>query len=448
MKLLSERSGRRHRRRLALIAFAMALPLPLAGAEPTVTLVHRETDIATVMEMLSRTQRVNILLSPEVGGSVSFSLYDMPLDDAIRSIANAAGFAVERRNGSYFVLPPDEAGGYADSEFTEVRLFPVQYADTALVQELLRPYLSSYGSITNLASHKVLMIEDTPEFLDRIAALLGDVDRLPRQILIEARILEITLNKEDSSGLDWARFVSGGDGSFGTRGLSGSGGSASSGFVFQITEPKIEATLTALEQDGRIRTLSTPKLLAIENQEASVIVGDRRGFQVTTTINQVTTESIEFLESGVILRVTPHVDADGRIMMDIHPEVSSGTVDTNGIPSQTTTEVTTRLIVPSGETVFVGGLIKQSISENRNGIPGLGRVPGVGRLFSSRELTSVNTETIVLITPSIVKDPVETLDRVDPNRIEDIESTLENNASAIDAEVAATFREIDRSRRR
>ena len=176
-----------------------------------------------------------------------------------------------------------------------------------------------------------------------------------------------------------------------------------------------------------------------------MIVGDRRGFQVTTTINQITTESIEFLESGVILRVTPHVDADGRIMMEIHPEVSSGTVDTNGIPSQTTTEVTTRLIVPSGETVFVGGLIKQSISESRSGVPVLGRVPAIGRLFSSREVTSVNTETVVLITPRLIADPLDAVDEATTRRIEGIDRELGENAAAIDAEVDATFSEFARS---
>jgi type II secretory pathway component GspD/PulD (secretin) len=142
--------------------------------------------------------------------------------------------------------------------------------------------------------------------------------------------------------------------------------------------------------------------LALENQEASVIIGDRRGYQVTTTINQITTESIEFLESGVILKVTPQVDSNDMVLLDVHPEVSTGTVDSNGIPSQVTTEVTTQLLVPSGRTVFIGGLMKHTEALNRSGVPVLRRIPGIRRLFSNEELTDVNSETIVLITPYVV----------------------------------------------
>jgi type II secretory pathway component GspD/PulD (secretin) len=189
--------------------------------------------------------------------------------------------------------------------------------------------------------------------------------------------------------------------------------------------------------------LSTPKLLALENQEASVIVGDRRGYAVTTTINQVTSESIEFLESGVILRVTPHVDSEGRVMMDIHPEVSTGVVDANGIPSQTTTEVTTRLLVGSGQTVFIGGLIKQTRTESRKGVPLLGRIPGIGLLFSSREVTSTNTETVVIITPRVIGEINAQWNTKPQSEVEKLDRRLQNRASDIDEEMSRSFYEAD-----
>jgi len=285
------------------------------------------------------------------------------------------------------------------------------------------------------------MVEDTPEFVERIAALVKSVDRQPMQILIEARILEVTLNSEDSYGIDWANFFETGDGTgeFGTQGLEGVGSSRSKGLFFEIARSDVTVMLSALEQDGRIRTLSSPKLLALENEEASVIVGDRRGYSVTTTINQVTTESIEFLESGVILRVTPHVDSEGRIMMDIHPEVSTGVVDASGIPSQATTEVTTRLLVGSGETIFVGGLIKQTQTENRNGIPILGRIPGIGLLFSSREVTSINTETIVVITPRVVGQTVGPWSAKKESEVDRRGDLLQRNVEKIESQMDQTF---------
>ena len=427
------------RRCLALIVM---LGVTCASAEvtnPTVTLAMRDVDLSEVMNMISRTQRVNILLADDVSAKVSFNLYDVPLSEAIESIATAAGYAVERRRGSYFVVEREEVGHYAASDLTEVRAFPIQYASPAAVQSSLQPYLSEYGQITSIPERKLLMVEDMPSFLKRIEALIAEIDQTPRQILIEAKILEITLDDEDSYGIEWTDFFRPGDGegSAGTRGLADAGTSGTSGTFVSIANSEFSLLLSALEADGRVRTLSTPKLLALENEESSVIVGDRRGYPVTTTINQVTTESIEFLESGVILNVTPSVDHRGRIKMDIHPEVSTGVIDTSGIPSQTTTEVTTQLLVDSGQTVFIGGLIKHTQSETRRGVPVLGRVPALGRLFSSRELTNTNSETIVLITPRIVESH-QSQDNADAKAIVDAaEADLEARAEKIRSELGA-----------
>jgi type II secretory pathway component GspD/PulD (secretin) len=103
-----------------------------------------------------------------------------------------------------------------------------------------------------------------------------------------------------------------------------------------------------------VHTLATPKLLALENQQAITSIGDQTGYKVTTTINQVTTESIQFLESGVILRVTPSIDERGRILMKIHPEVSTASVN-NSIPSKNSTQVNTTLIAEDGQSIFIGG---------------------------------------------------------------------------------------------
>lgn len=389
---------------LVALAALVALARGAYADESRITLALRDVELAEVMAMLSEQERVNILLGKEVSGRVSFNLYDVTVDEAVRAIASAAGYAVERQNGTYFVVPRAEAGKYAPDSLTLVRSFAIQYADPLALEVALKPYLSTYGKLTTLADRGLIVVEDTPEFVDRMGRLVAELDARPRQILIEARILEVTLNDEEAYGIDWRKLFDsdGGGGEFGTTGLATPTDGGREGFFFDLTNPNVEIALDALKARGRVRTLSTPKLLAVENQEASVIVGDRRGYQVTTTINQVTTESIEFLESGVILRVTPTVDASGGVMMTVHPEVSTGSVDANGIPSQVTTEVTTRLLVPSNRTVFIGGLIKHTVTQTRRGVPVLGDVPGVGRLFSNRRHASTNTETVVLITPRLI----------------------------------------------
>ena len=409
-------------------------PLCYAADADRVTMSLIDVDIAEALAMLAKQRRLNILLSDDVEGSLSLNLYDVPVANAVQAIANAAGYAVEKRGGAYFVLEHEKVGMYNNGNLTQVRSFEVHYADPSALEEMLEPYLSRYGKIKALPERKLILVSDKPEFLSRIALLVRHADARPQQVIIEAQILEISLNEEDSSGIDWTKIFEAQDGSgtFGLQGLAGAGGSSSSGFFFDFVNPNIDVLLTALQSEGRVRTLSTPKLVALDNQEAEVIIGDRRGYQVTTTINQVTSESIEFLESGVILRVTPHIDAQGRVLMDIHPEVSTGTVDPSGIPSQTTTEVTTSLLVPGGETVFIGGLMKHTSAQSYKRLPVLGRIPVVKALFSSREETLVNTETIVLITPRVVSDATQSWNDEPVERIQQLKRQWELDTEELD----------------
>jgi len=120
--------------------------------------------------------------------------------------------------------------------------------------------------------------------------------------------------------------------------------------------------------------------------------------------------------------------------------VSTGVIDPlTGIPSQATTEVTTRMIVPDGQTIFVGGLIKNRIDESKSGIPIISRVPGVGKLFSNSKLTTTNTETIVLITPTVVRSPEATIESDTVDKIRKIETEQDEEIEALDKEMDGFF---------
>ena len=374
-----------------------------------ISLTLREVAISEVMEMISRSAHVNILLSDDIEGDVSVNLYGVGINEAINSIATAAGYAVERRDGSYFIVNRDQAGRHAPGGPTELRTFKVQYSEPDVIKNILEKHLSSYGKITTLNQRKLLVIEDTPFFLDRIAKLLRELDRRPKQILIKAEILEITLKDNESYGLEWSKIFNydDGTGAFGLRGTSNPG---TDGFFFDLVTPNIEVFLDTLRARERLRTLATPKLLALEDQPAETLIGERLGYNVTTTIDNVTTTSTEFLESGVILKVKPSVDQDSRVLLEIHPEVSTGTVSDDGIPNQSTTEVTTTMLVDSGKTIFIGGLMRRNATETREGIPILGDIPGVGLLFSNRAISTFNTELVVLITPYIIDQSKMALD--------------------------------------
>lgn len=390
-----------------------------------VTLNFRETPIQEVFDILSRKDKVNIILDTAVSGLVSVNLYEISVRDAIYRVAEAAGYSVELRNGDYFILDRKDVGRDHPGGLMQLRTFKVQYSDPNQVAEILTKYLSRYGKITPLNDRRMIVIEDKPEFLERDSKLLQELDAQPKLVLIEAKILEITLDDGETYGVDWTRVfgsASGAHGTFGTNGLvSGSvaGGPVAAGFFYSLTTKNLELFLEAKATKNRVRTLSTPKLLAMENKEAKAVIGNSTGYKVTTTINQVTTESVQFLESGVILRVTPSVDQLGRVLLKVHPEVSSTTLNA-GIPDKKSTEVTTELLCEDGESVFIGGLIKKSSSNDLVGVPFLSSLPLIGHLFSKTTETVNNIETVVIITPRIIQNP-QAADEIAVEKIKQIE---------------------------
>jgi type II secretory pathway component GspD/PulD (secretin) len=237
-----------------------------------ISMVVRDAPVAEIFEMLARKERVSIVLGAEVEGNVSVSLFEVTLDRAIRAIAHAAGYAAERRSGSYTVIDRDEVGKDSAAGETRIRAFKIEYSDAESVSEIIEKHLSRYGEATVLPDRQLLVVEDLPEFLWRIDALLSEIDREPRLIFIEAKILEVTLDEDEEIGIDWE--VVWDSGAVGLRDFALPG----SNFFFELMTKDLEIKLDALNEKGRVRTLSTPTLLAVEHQEAEVVIGERLGF--------------------------------------------------------------------------------------------------------------------------------------------------------------------------
>lgn len=410
-------------RRLACTLLVAQCVLPLARAadaapEARFSINFRDASVHEVFDVLSRKDRVNIILGKGITGNISVNLYDVTVDEAIRRIAEAGGYIVEQRGSDYMILERKDAGIESPDAYVTVRAFKVNYSDTRQVAEILTKHMSRFGKVTPMISRRMVVVEDLPAYVERSARLLAEIDRQPFQVLIEAKVLEIVLDDGEIFGVDWSKVFGSSaadatSGRLGTTGLSqgsATGGPKLGGFFFSIVNNKLNAFLEAQASRSRVRTISSPKLLAVENQEAKTVIGNSTGYKVTTTINQVTTESIQFLESGVILRVTPSVDQQGRILLKVHPEVSTATV-TGGIPSKKSTEVTTEFLCEDGQSIFIGGLLKRASSTETTGVPGLSELPVLGRLFSTTAESVTNAETVVVISPRIVRD-VRDLERL------------------------------------
>jgi type II secretory pathway component GspD/PulD (secretin) len=404
-----------------------AAPAPAAATvsagAPVPSFVFRDTPIAELFEMISRHERVNIMLGKGVSGTVAVSLYDMTPRQAIHAIAQAGGYEVITRDNGYLIVNPTQAAADAQSTSQlEVRALKVLYSDPQLVADILGKHVGRGGKVTVMAARRMVVVEDSPAGVRRIEALLREIDSQPQQVMIEAKILEITLDDNEQFGIDWTKvFSANGTNRVGIGGLAQRTGT---GLFFNYVNRNVDIYLSALSTKGRVRTLATPKLMTLEHQEASTNIGDKLGFRLTTTINNVTSESIQFLETGVILRVTPSVDNQGRIALRVRPEVSSGSV-LGGIPSKKTTEVTTQLVAEDGQSILIAGLIKTSAGKRRMGVPILADAPLIGKLFSNNEETGSSTETIVLITPRIVPTRAAGEDAVVVERVNQAEYELQ-----------------------
>ena len=278
-------------------------------------------------------------------------------------------------------------------------------------------------------SSNSLIILATPRDYEKIREVLVKLDVVPRQVLIEAIIAEVTLDDDLQFGIEWA-LANGGLSSTGGTGEEGgtAGGNAfdsgvlseakraasigSSGLFSFITDrDKFFVLLTAASAKSHVNILATPHVLAVDNQEAHILIGEEIPILTSTQQSTLATanivSSIQYRDTGTILTILPQVNAAGLVNMEIRQEVSNVGVtsfgDTNS-PSFTSRETETTVVVRHRESVLIGGIIDERIERSRSGVPFLMDIPVLGRLFRVEQDKRERTELIILITPYVIRD--------------------------------------------
>ena len=173
------------------------------------------------------------------------------------------------------------------------------------------------------------------------------------------------------------------------------------------TAHEFTAAIAALQTKTNVNTLSTPKILTVDGRPARVQVGGKTGYSTTVTNLGVTTQQIQFIDTGTLLDISAVISDKDNILLTVQPQITSAFVPASGIPSVTTTNVSTTLLTKSGQTVFLGGLIRESVQNTRETIPFLGKIPLVGSLFGYTNPQIDKTELVVLITPYILTEDVQ-----------------------------------------
>lgn len=442
-------------------------------------------EVSDVLKLISQKSGVNIVAGQNVKGRVTVYLKDVEVEDALRIIVEAYGWAY-RHDGDVIKVMTDQEyeskygekfGFDITSEIKQLshiqandilgiltqikssagKVIPEEKTNSlilvdspAKIQEMERiikqldkprkseafhlsyakaeDISSKIAEILTVGSGRVkfdersnkVFVTDTPIKIEEVRQMIEAFDQQDKEVLIEAKILNIVLNDDHRLGVDWEAIVNDYHGlnllsDFDVLGETEKRGQLSIG---TLSSDDYTATIQALDTVGVTDILSNPSIATVNNKEAKILVGSTEPYVTTTTTTPssgptTTAEAVNFIEVGVKLFVTPTIHNDGFITMKIKPEVSSvvGSLQTsnnNTIPIVETSEAETTVMVKNNVTIVIGGLIKEEKSSITRKVPYLGDIPVLGLPFKNVSQTITKTELVIFLTPKVITGDVVT----------------------------------------
>ena len=388
-------------------------------------------DIRDVLQALAAAGNLNILAGTSVQGTVSATLNGVDIDSALEAILKSTGY-VARREGSFiYVGTPQEFATMEQSlDTVGTRVYRPNYVTAAELYTLITPLLTADTGVVsvstpaemgiaadatlaggdNFSGGDVVLVRDYEAVLAQVDQVVVEVDVRPMQVAIEAMILSVRLDDGFEFGVDFELLRDNDNIRLGVgeplQTLAGF--SFDGGLKFGFLDSSLGAFINALETVGDTNVIATPRLMVLNKQRAEILIGDELGYVSTTMTETSSSQSVEFLEVGAQLRLRPFISSDGLIRMEIHPELSSGSVEVREgftLPNKETTQVTTNVMARDGCTMIIGGLIREELQTTSTQVPLFGSLPGIGVAFRHKEETIERREIIVLITPHIIYEP-------------------------------------------
>ncbi len=357
------------------------------------------------------------------------------IQSALQSMLSSIGkVIIDEETGTVLILDTHDRLAEMDAMLDVVekkldtQVVKLQYADAKELETQLQTKLDakSVGTIFGDTRSNQMVLSAYPGRMEEILPIIRSLDAQTKAVLIETRILQLTLNPKFDYGIDWEKTFTKSavnkelarnidlHGSFpisSTVSTSTTLGTATRFLLGNITDDEILLELKAIKQVTNSKVLANPRLMVLDRQEAKINIGDRIPYVVTTSTGSgssvTVSEEINFIDVGIQVTVTPTLNANGYVTMKIRPEISSktGVVTTsqkNEIPLVNTTYVESTVVVLDGNTVILGGLRRDDMSETIKGFPYLMDVPVLGNLFKSRAEEAKKSEIVMFLTPKIV----------------------------------------------
>ncbi|MCH7504070.1 hypothetical protein IID04_00330 [PVC group bacterium] len=367
-----------------------------------ITLDFQDASLTSVLRSLAYSYNLNLVAPKNIEGTVSFPLTNVTVEEALQVILSINGYTYIKKGNLIYITPSPGVDGVRVTTETVV----LNYLNAHDASRLLTDGLSSLGKIRVNEANNTLVVTDYPAYIENLRKTLEELDTPPIQVLIEARLIDITEQDSRNAGFSWtvqSRFFDLG----GSGDMAGPSSTLSGGQLkltsFATKGITATATIDALIRDNKAHLLASPSIMTLSGKEARIIIGERFPYKEKTQTTTGTTETTKFVDIGTTLRVTPWVSPDGWITMYVHPEVSSLTAELEAGPRVATREADATIVVKDGETIVIGGLIKRQEDSIKGKIPILGSIPILGRLFRHRSSDTTSTELVVFITPTIIK---------------------------------------------
>ncbi|MEF3280635.1 MAG: type IV pilus secretin PilQ [Elusimicrobiota bacterium] len=416
---------------------------------------YQDADIRDVLTELALRAGINVIFQSDVSGVISLSLRGVPFDEVFKTVLNMKGLVTQQVGDNIIkISTPQKLLDEQKNSYLQTRVFFLNYVKASDIKTQIESIAQAEGRTTSKCNvdttNNALIVTDTPFGLDLTERLVKKLDRMPKQVIIEAKLVEVNLDSGLYTGVQWS--VSGSHGgnyvgansptdSIGptskwgdqksiTPGYSGSytgtganlnaktGGSGvelpadqiygafrfgriTSNFMF-------DAVISAAAKKGKAKILSNPKIATLNNTEATINITNQTPY-VTQDItyvsgNSVTSSKVTYITTGIILKVLPTITSDGRILMKVNPTVSKPSQTAEFAPpsvDQRTADTT--VVVEDGETIVIGGLIHDYENDYEYKVPLLGDIPLLGYLFKKKGKERTRMELLIFVTPKIVE---------------------------------------------
>lgn len=414
--------------------------------EPSLlSMEFRDADLRDVLRALGQENQLNVIVGEGVTGKVTLSFREVSFEEALKAILKVNNL-VSFREGHIVRVTKSPFGD--DETDLETRIIPVSYANVTETQNSIKALLTKKGSITIDARTNSLIVRDDPGNIQKIVAVVETLDSETPQVMIEARIVEVNSKFTRELGIQWGgRLEAGSNAFFQATGTASTGGTGLSGNNFLVNLPaavgvgaggaiglligsigsarQLDIQLSAMEDTGRGKILSNPRVLTLNNKKAvissgteiliptasvlstGVSAGGAQGGTGGGVTGTGATTGVTTIDAKLELVVTPHITPDNQILLHVKtdkkdPDFSQ---QVQGIPPLLTRTAETDLLVGNQETIAIGGIYTRSESTAESGVPWLSKIPFLRWLFKKEIKNEIQNELLIFITPTIHKKP-------------------------------------------